>query len=132
MEGKAKLEALTNAWYGYTLFAALVNIVSAFFGWGFFAFVGVAIALFVSCFMFFLAWAIGKLLIKRSGVTRFIVLLFSGLGVFLFGPIAIWRLVSGPWSLSTMASGAVTVCALWMQLRTLKTLTDRSVKSYFA
>ncbi|NUO53991.1 MAG: hypothetical protein HOV80_34535 [Polyangiaceae bacterium] len=131
MEGKAKLEALTNAWYGYTLFAALVNIVSAFLGGGIFGFVAVPFVIFFSLFSLFVAWAIGKLLIKRSGLTRFIVLVFSGIGL-LFGGLAMWKFVTGPWSFSGIVSAFVMGCGLWMQLRTLKTLTDRSVKNYFA
>jgi hypothetical protein len=130
MEGKAKLEALTNAWYGYTLFAALVNIVSAFLGGGIFGFVAIPFVIFFSLFSLFVAWAIGKLLIKRSGLTRFVVLVLSPLGL-LIGTLSMWRFITGPWSLSGMVSALVLVCGMWMQLRTLKTLLDRSVKNYF-
>lgn len=131
MNGKAKLEALINAWYGYTLFAALVNLVSALLGSGLFAFFTVPFVVVVSLFSFFVAWAIGKLLLKRSGLTRFVILVLSPVAL-LFGAFSLWRFASGPWSLGAITTGLLTACGLWMHLRSLRTLLDRNVKAYFA
>lgn len=131
MNGKAKLEALVNAWYGYTLFAALVNLATAVLGSGFFAFFTVPFVIGVSLFSFFVAWAIGKLLLKRSGLTRFVLLVLSPIAL-LLGSFSLWRVVSGPWSLGAISTAVLTACGVWMHLRSLRTLLDRNVKAYFA
>jgi uncharacterized protein (DUF2062 family) len=131
MSGKAKIEALTNAWYGYTLFAALVNLVSALLGSGLFAFLTVPFVIGVSLFSLFLTWGIGKLLLARSGLTRFVLLVLSPLAI-LFGSLSLWKFATSPWSFGAITAALITGCGVWMQLRSLRTLLDKSVKSYFA
>lgn len=130
MSGKAKIEALTNAWYGYTLFAALVNLVSAVLGSGLFAFLTVPFVIGVSLFSLFLTWGIGKLLLARSGLTRFVLLVLSPIAL-LIGALSLWRFASSPWSLGAIAAAVITGCGVWMQLRSLRTLLDKNVKAYF-
>lgn len=131
MDAKSKLETLTNAWYGYTLFSALVNIASAALGSGPFALVGIPVVLLVSVFSLFVAWAIGKLLLGHSSLTRSVVLVLSSIGL-VFGALATFRFVGGRWTLQNVASALLTATGAWMQLRTVATLLDRRVKAYFA
>jgi hypothetical protein len=130
MNGKAKLESLINAWYGFMLFSTLVNLVSAVLGAGFFAFLAVPFVIGISLFAFFISWAIGKLLLARSSLTRFFVLVLSPFGI-LSGGLAIWRFLTNDWTFSGAVSALLVGCGTWMHLRTMGTLLDKNVKSYF-
>lgn len=131
MDGKAKIQTLTNAWYGYTAFSALVSIGSALLLSGRGGSLAIPLVLVVSLFSFFVSWAIGKLLLQRSSLTRAVVLVFSFLGLFV-GAANVWHFVVGPWTASASVNAFLVCCGAWMQLRTIGTLLDRSVKSYFA
>jgi hypothetical protein len=131
MHGKAKIQSLTNAWYGYTFLAALVNVVRALSGSVVGAALGVIIVACFFLFSIFVTWSVGKLLLARSGLTRVLVLVLSSVG-FCLGVMGIWSFISGPWTTTAAVNGLLTGCGMWMQLRTVKTLLDRDVKSYFA
>ena len=130
MNGKAKLEGLVNAWYGFTLFAAIVNVVTAVLGSGFFAGLTVPFVIGILLFSFFVTWVIGKLLLAKSGIMRFVLLVLSPLFV-LAGALSLWRFISAPWSFSAIVAALMTGCGVWMQLRSIRTLLDRNVKAYF-
>jgi hypothetical protein len=130
MNGKAKLEGLINAWYGFSLFAAIVNVVTAVLGSGFFAFFTVPFVIGISLFTFFVTWVIGKLLLAKSGIMRFVLLILSPLAI-LAGTLSLWRFISSPWSFSGIVAALLTACGVWMQLRSIRTLLDRNVKAYF-
>lgn len=130
MSGKAKIEALTNAWYGYTLFATLAYLTSAVVGSGLFAFFTVPLVIGVSLFCFFVNWAVGKLLLRRSGLTRVVVVVLSPIGI-LLGSLSAWQFLSGRWSFGALVVGLVAASGAWMHLRSLRTLLDRNVKAYF-
>ena len=131
MDGKAKIEALTNAWYGYTLFAGLVNVVGALLGARVFGFVAIPIVVAFSVFSLFVAWVIGRLLLNRSRLTRLVVLVLSAFGL-LLNAGGMWRYAAGPWNVALVPTVLVMGSAMWMQLRTLRTLLDRRVTRYFA
>ncbi len=131
MSAKAKIEGLTTAWYGYTIFVTLVNLVSAILGGGLFGIVAVPFVVGIGLFCLFVNFVIGRLLAGKSSLTRLVVLILSPLGL-LVGAIHLYSVITGSWGLGTLATLAVVGSGLWMNLRTIGTLTDKSVKSFFA
>lgn len=128
--GKSKIRALTNEWYGFTVFSFLVHVLLALFGSGLFSFFTVPLVIAFSAFSLLITWAIGGLLIRRSSLTRFVLLVLSPLGA-LAGALSSWQLVAGPWSLSTLLLLLVTLGGVYMQIRSFGTLMDKSVRAYF-
>jgi hypothetical protein len=80
MRGKAKLERLNHAWYGYVFFMALTNLVGAVFDAGLFAFLALPFVAVVSFISFLWALRIGTLLLRRSRLTRLAVLVLAPIG----------------------------------------------------
>ena len=126
MSAKQKIEELTNAWYGYALFTALMSLFQN--GIGIFSlFFTVASAI----FSIFVTWFIGRRLLARSSLMRMI--LIVGSAVFsVLGGLAVFKLVLGSWSFSTLALLALAIGSVMMNVRSLRTLTDQSVKAYCA
>ena len=128
MTAKEKIEKLTDTWYGYTLFANGVSLVIN--GIGFFSIAFTAMATIFSLFVTFL---IGRWLLGRSSFGRLVVLCLSGIGL-VAGALAVLRfgaMFLDEWSIAALAQTIVVACGVLVNLRSLRTLTDTSVKSYF-
>ncbi|CAN5816171.1 hypothetical protein BH09MYX1_BH09MYX1_42330 [soil metagenome] len=129
MDGKEKIERLTNSWYGFGLFTGVASFL--FNGIGIFSMIGAGISIFVS---FCITFVLGRLLLRKSSVTRFGLIvvsgLFSVLGVLGIGS-AIWTFF-GEWSLSLLVGAAYATIAIYQHVKSINVLTDKSVKSYFA
>ncbi|MDB4996158.1 MAG: hypothetical protein JWM74_3590 [Myxococcaceae bacterium] len=129
MDGKAKIETLTNSWYGYAVAAGIYSLLQS--GIGFFSifFVGMA-----TLFSFFLTWFIGRRLLKKSGLTRVICIVVSAitsvlgtLGVAKMG----WTFIADDHSMSVLAATVFGAITLSMHVRSLRVLTSSEVKSYY-
>ncbi len=130
MSGKAKIQDLTNEWYGFTVVSALVNGVMALFGSGLFAVVTVPLVIGFAVIGLAITWALGRLLINRSSVTRFILLVLSPV-VLVCGCFGIWQMLTGPWSFGMVVSMLLTAAAMWMHGHSFLTLLDKDVRAYF-
>jgi hypothetical protein len=127
MSGKAKIEALTNSWYGFAVFSALCTVLR--FGFGFFSIGGALFWLLVSWTFTFL---IGRALVKKSSLVRFLLVAISGV-LTIFGTIGAARFALAfvsDISLSALVSTVYTAVLAWMYARSFRTLTDASVKAY--
>src|SRR5687767_962483 len=98
MSGKTKIQELTTEWYGFQVVSCLVHAVMAFFGSGLFAVVTVPLVLVFGVVGLLITWGIGALLIRKSQVTRIILLVLSPIIVVL-GCVGMYNMVMGPWSL---------------------------------
>ena len=127
MSRKAKIEGLTNSWYGFAVFSAICSVLMR--GIGIFS---IAIAIGGLLFSWFITFLIGRALIKKSSLTRFILIVFSGLFAVL-GTIgtgkAAWSFIQS-WQLSVLTYTAYTAVVAWMHARSFRTLMDSSVKQY--
>lgn len=128
MSARAKIESLTNTWYGFAVFSAVTSVLIN--GIGFFSLAGAAFWLFAS---FALTFFIGRALLAKSSLTRFLLLCISGFFT-VSSAVATGKLglnFIANWELATLATMALTAVNTWMHARSFKTLTDSSVKSYF-
>jgi hypothetical protein len=130
MTGRGKIEALTNEWYGFVVFAALVNIGIAIWGSLLFSFVSVPFVIGVSVINLVITWAIGRLLMKRSSLTRIILLILSPIAM-LLGAAEVYQFLVSSWSISLILTNVIVACGVWMNLRSFLVLIDKDVRAYF-
>jgi hypothetical protein len=138
MNAKQKIERLTNAWYGYSVFSAVVSLfglrasgpLAYAIGFGF-SIAASVIALLVSLAIvtFF-----GRMLIGRSSATRTFLVFFSGLFTLLgvFGVFSSSWAFLQEWSLAALSSAVLSVAGTMMNLRSFRVLRETSVRAYFA
>jgi len=126
---RQKIEGLTNSWYGFAVFGALLSLWNG--GIGFFSLLGTA-ASFV--FTIFLTWFIGRRLLAKSSLTRVLLIAITGIvsvmdtvGVAQMG-LTFFR----TFSFTALAYVGVLGVHLYMNARSFRVLTDKSVKLYFA
>lgn len=128
MGAKAKLETLTNTWYGFTLFSAVVGLLSNGIGlWSIFWSV-VSLG-----FSLAWVWFLGNRLQNKSRFWRFFLIVASGLmtGLSVVGAAkATWMFVH-VWELKLIAAAAISAIYGWVMAKSFRTLTDSSVKAYF-
>jgi hypothetical protein len=136
MDGKKTIQGLTNAWYGYSVFATLSSvlgiraygIVAATFAlsiWAVFAAIGFVISLvFVTFF--------SRKLLARSNATRLFLFVISGLLALLGGLSALnaaWAFLHF-WTLSLLVHMALAIVYAWMCGRSFTALGGESVRAY--
>ncbi len=137
MNAKQKLEQLTRSWYGYSVFAALLSILSLrasgvlslAVGLGLsiaFNVVGLAISIAVVTFL-------GRKLVHRSSGMRKFLVVFSGLFCVL-GALATvsagWAMLH-EWSLASLCSLVMMASCTVLNARSFRVLGETSVKAYF-
>src|SRR5688572_23728957 len=129
MTAKAKIEGLTNTWYGYAVFSALFSIFES--GLGVFSIAGAVVGMVVS---FIITYFIGKALLNKSSLTRFILLVVSGISGAL-GTIAAGKMALqffSTWEFGLLAVIAYSAVSVYMNVKSFKTLMDSQVRSYFS
>jgi hypothetical protein len=128
MTAKEKIEKLTNSWYGFDVFSAVVSFVFVN-GIGIFSGIFSAMGLFISLFI---TWWIGRNLMNKSSLQRVVLLVFSTLFM-LLGMLGIGRtLWSAEWSLSLFGYVAWSSIGVYMHAKSINVLTDKDVRAYFA
>ncbi len=128
MTAKEKIEKLTDSWYGFTLFAGVITLIQS--GFGFFSLLFGAASVLFSLFVTFM---VGRWLLSRSSIARFVVLCLSGLGL-VAGSLGAFKTggeLLSDWSFGLVLQMTVVLAGVLMNLRSLRTLTDSSVKAYF-
>ena len=127
MSGKAKIESLTNTWYGYAVFSAALSLLSN--GIGFFSLLARGTWL---AFALFGVFMIGRSLTKKSALVRAILIcitsVMSVMGAVATGKMALSLMQS--FELSTLATTAISAASVYMMGKSLKTLLDPQVKAY--
>ena len=124
MTARTKLEELTYSWYGYALVSALVTLFTG--GFGIFS---IFIAAGSLAFSLFVTFIIGRALVKKSSVVRFLMIGLSAIGIFL-GPIAAFVMFS--FSLAGLVKFALSIASVALSYRSFSTLREPTVRSYFA
>jgi len=128
MTATQKIEGLTNSYYGYAVFGAAVSLWTN--GIGFFSLIGTA---FSFVFSILLTWFIGRRLLAKSSLTRVLLVILTGLGT-LFGSISAakmgWTFVQ-TMSFSALLYAALVSVGVYMNVKSFRVLTDKSVKAYF-
>ena len=125
---KEKIEGLTNSWYGYAVFGALLSLWNN--GIGFFSLIGTAGSF---LFSIILTWFIGRRLLARSSLTRVLLIALTAISSVL-GSVAVAKMgytFFQTWSLSVILYAGLTAVGVYMNARSFKVLTDKSVKAYF-
>jgi len=128
MSGKAKIESLTNTWYGYAVFSAAVALLNR--GIGFFSILYTGAGLLLTWFLMFL---VGRALTKKSSLVRALLICITAVmsvtTAIATGKMALSFISS--FELSLLAAAALTAVGTWMNAKSLKTLLDPQVKAYF-
>lgn len=127
MSARAKIEWVTNSWYGFAFASALVGLLSG--GLGIWSMFTTGFSLFVSLGFI---WFFGKSLLARSSMIRMFLLVASGIGLVL-GVLALGKtamLFLATWKLKLILQGIVTFIWIGMLGRSLRTLRDAEVKAY--
>ena len=129
MTARQKIEGLTNSWYGFAVFMSLLSLWRN--GIGFFSLLGTAGSF---IFSIFLTWFVGRRLLAKSSLMRLFLIVVTGVisvmdtvGVAQMG-LTFFR----TFSFSALAYVGVLGIHLYMNARSFRVLTDKSVKVYFA
>ena len=128
MTARQKIEGLTNSWYGYAVFGALLSLWNN--GIGFFSLIGTAASF---LFTVFLTWFIGRRLLNKSALTRVILICFTSIASLLgtYGAAKMgWTFIQ-TFSISALVYTGFLAVHVYMHARSFKVLTDKSVKAYF-
>lgn len=129
MDAKSRIENLINTWYGFALFNGVLTLFLN--GIGVFSVIGAVFSFFVSlCITFVL----GRLLLRKSSLTRILLIVVSLVGAVL-GIVGIggslYQLVT-EWSFSFLVYAGYAAIGTYMHTKSFRALTDRSVRAYFA
>jgi len=128
MSGKAKIENLTNTWYGFAVLTAVYTLLER--GIGLFSLIWGGLGLLVSWFFVYL-W--GRSLLNKSSLSRMILIGVSGVCTLLgaYGAAqASWMFVHA-WELKLVVTALYSAANAWIMAKSFRTLTDSSVKAYF-
>lgn len=131
MSGKEKIQNLTHAWYGVSFASAIIGIVSNGLN-----VLSIALAIATTMFGIFVAWFFGFLLLRKSSFTRVALVVLSAIGV-VAGVIGAGKQVfdaffgNAPF-IAGLGAALVMSIGVYMNARSFRVLTDRSVKAYFA
>ena len=129
MTARQKIEGLTNSYYGYAVFGAVVSLWNN--GIGFFSLIGTA---FSFVFSILLTWFIGRRLLAKSSLTRVLLVIVTAIGS-LFGAVGAakmgWTFVQ-TMSLSALLYTGLVAVGAYMNIKAFRVLTESSVKVYFS
>ena len=124
--GRDKVQGLTHAWYGATLFGALLQFLGQ--GPSVAGLVGVGIGTTISMVIVFL---IGRSLLGRSGFTRGLMVVCAALSLCIGGYGSYRMVFVETWTLGGLfVLGGLAISAL-MNVHSIKVLTSRSANAYF-
>lgn len=153
MTARAQIEKLTNTWYGYHAFMAIVGLVlgfttsvssgvSSLFDLSLLGVVASGVFGIFSAVMT-VGWLVvtlaltaffGNRLLNKSGFWRLFLMLFSAVFIF-FGVLGVltnaWGFL-GAWSLAKLFALGASAMNVYMLWTSWKVLTSSEVKSYFA
>jgi len=127
MTAREKIEHLTNSWYGFNIFAGAMSLIMG--GLGIFSLVWATLATFASLVVTYL---LGRKLHNRSSLTRSVLIVLS----VIFGLLGVVGLIFGvlrfELSLTYLLEGIYVLALVSMYFKSVRVLTDKQVKAYFA
>jgi hypothetical protein len=128
MTARERIETLTNSWYGFAVVSSFISLLMNGFGLFRLFFTGVSLVFSVA-----ITYWLGKRLLNRSSLTRTLLIIVSVVGTILG---AVWTVrqggsLLGSFSFSTLLQLVLTGMGVVMHIRSFRTLTDSSVKTYF-
>jgi hypothetical protein len=129
MTAKEKIEGLTNGWYGLAVLGAIYSLVDN--GIGFWSLLSTAASF---AFSVALTWFFGRRLLAKSSFWRAVLLIISGIGTVVGGLTTArlgWQFLH-EWSLSLLLGTLMVGAGVYMNGRSFRVLTDKTVKAYFA
>jgi hypothetical protein len=129
MTAKEKIEGLTNGWYGLAVVGAIYSLFQN--GLGFFSLLW-AVPSFL--FSIVLTWFLGRRLLAKSSFWRAVLIVISAIGTVLGGLTTAslgWQFLH-EWSLSILVGTFFVGAGVYMNARSFRVLTDKTVKAYFA
>jgi hypothetical protein len=134
---REKIEKLTRSWYGYSLFAAVVSLLSVRASGALALTIGLGLSIVFNAIALVISLAIvtffGRKLMARSNATRMFLIVFSAL----FAVLGVLGTLSGAWaflhdwSLSTVLGVVLTASATLLHARSFRVLNETAVRAYF-
>jgi hypothetical protein len=128
MTATQKIEGLVNSWYGYAAFGAALRLWDN--GIGITSLITTAVSFLVTIMVI---WFLGNRLKNKSSLWRMVLLVGSGL-LSVLGTIGVakmgWTFFQ-TFSLSVLFYAGITAVSVFMNAKSFKVLTDKSVKAYF-
>jgi hypothetical protein len=129
MAAKAKIENLTNMWYGFMVYSSLATLLVR--GIGVWNLATGAMGLFFSLLW---VWFWGRRLVNKGHLSRTLLIgasgLFTALGAW-GAAQSTWAFVNA-WELQFIIKAISSAVTAWMMAKSFRVLTDASVKAYFA
>jgi hypothetical protein len=128
MTAREQIERLTNAWYGFAFVTGVLTLVQS--GFGLFSILSAAAS---TCLSFLLTFYLGRRLLARSSFWRTVLVVVAFFGM-IFGALGTARLAWAfvqSWSISTLVATFAAGALASMYFRSVRVLTDRTVKAYF-
>lgn len=137
MTPRQKIEHLTRSWYGYSLFAALLSLLSIQASGVLSLAIGLGVSVVLNAIVLVISIAIvtffGRKLIHRSSGTRLFLVVVSGLFCVL-GALATlgagWDFLRS-WSLATLCNAVLMASCTMQNARSFRVLGETSVRAYF-
>ncbi len=138
MTPRQRIEGLTRSWYGYSVFAALLSVLSIRASGPLSLVVGLGVSIVLDTIglvisIAVITWLGRKLSVSRSNPVRLFLVLFSGLFTVLgvLGVLGgIWAFLQ-EWSLASILEVVLMATCTTLNARSFRTLTDTAVRSYF-
>ena len=138
MTPRQRIEGLTRSWYGYSVFAALLSVLSIRASGPLSLIIGLGMSIVINTIglvisIAVITWLGRKLTVSRSNPVRLFVVLFSGL----FTVLGVLGVVSGlwaflhEWSLASILNVVLMATCTMLNARSFRVLGDTAVRSYF-
>jgi uncharacterized membrane protein YgaE (UPF0421/DUF939 family) len=138
MTPRQKIEGLTRSWYGYSVFAALLSVLSIRASGPLSLIIGLGLSIVLNTIGLFISIAVitylgRKLAVSRSNPVRLFLVIFSGLFTVLgvLGVLGgIWAFLH-EWSLASICNVVLVATCTMLNARSFRVLKDTAVRSYF-
>jgi|HubBroStandDraft_2_1064218.scaffolds.fasta_scaffold1512734_1 hypothetical protein len=137
MTARQKIEQLTRSWYGYSVFAAVLSVLSLRASGVLSLAIGLALSIVLNAIGLVVSLAVvtflGRSLVNRSRGTRLFLVVFSGLFCVLgvLGTLgAGWDMLHS-WSLASLCSLVMMASCTMLNGRSFRVLGETGVRAYF-
>jgi len=129
MSARAKIETLTNSWYGFSVVSAAWGFWES--GIGMFSAIFALLGLFVSLGLTFF---FGRRLLNKGGITRVFLLVVSFIGLVSWGlgTYGFAREMMTSFRFGLVFDIAFALASVSMYFKSLRTLADSQVKAYMS
>jgi hypothetical protein len=138
MTPRQKIEGLTRSWYGYSVFAALLSVLSIRASGPLSLIIGLGLSIVLNTIglvisIAVITWLGRKLVVSRSNPVRLFLVIFAGLFTVLgvLGVLGgIWAFLH-EWSFASIFNVVLMATCTMLNARSFRVLTDTAVRSYF-